>query len=121
MIVVILGSLVFLAFGVAHHRGAMKHAVFYAIFGIYSGAAAAWIGGGGVLVGVSGLITESADGPLEVLGLLVGVVGVAVFAVGAVGVFWMPRRLRPAWLRDWDDRGRPAAEARAWRPRRPVP
>lgn len=71
----------------------------------YLGFAAAWLGGGMLLVGIGGLIgTLLPWTPTEVVAGLITLAGFALFVLGGVFVIYLPRRLRPAWFLQWQQR-----------------
>lgn len=90
---------VFLAVGAAHYRGAFRRLVDPWLLSPYTGLALAWLGGGGLLV-VASLAVPSTGGATAVLSAVLGLAGIGAWAVGIVGVLWLPARLRPRWLRE---------------------
>lgn len=91
----------FLAFGIAHYAGFAKLLADAFVFSPYLGLATGWLGGGALLMIVAARVIP-ADGPLALtlLGLALGFVAAIAWVVGLVGIFWIPQRLRPRWLRE---------------------
>ncbi|MDQ1292843.1 MAG: hypothetical protein QG608_724 [Actinomycetota bacterium] len=110
-IVCMAGGAVFLALGLAHYAGFTKPVAFGGPFGPYLGLGITWMGGGTILSGLGLILSEKVH---PVFALLLCPPGALGFVIGVVSIVWIPRFLRPAWLRDWVDRGKPEAEARRW-------
>ena len=91
---------VFFGFGVAHYAGVAKRIALVPRLSPTTGLAAAWLGGGALLMGVAAAVLDADGGVRAVLGLLLGAAAVASWCVGLVAIFWLPRRLRPRWLRE---------------------
>lgn len=106
MLVAVLGAVAFLAGAAMAYAGRAKPLVTTspfptAFFGI------GWMAAGALLVMLAGQL-----GGLErtlllrvVVGVL-GLTGLALFAVGLLGLLWMPLPLTPPWYRGWVARGR---------------
>ncbi|WP_456787806.1 hypothetical protein [Cellulomonas sp. P5_C5] len=91
---------VFLGIGVAHYAGVGKSMAGFWLFTTTNVLALAWLGAG-VLVGVASVAVLDGDGTVRtVLGLLLSFAAVTSWLVGVVGIFWLPRRLRPRWHRE---------------------
>jgi hypothetical protein len=67
----------------------------------------AWLGAGGLIVPLSGRLSQAGH---PVIGTLLAVPGVVAVLVFLLSFAWMPRRLQPRWYREWCDRGRNHAE-----------
>lgn len=116
--VVVACATVFLALGLANYAGYGRSIATAYILSPFVALALAWLGGGTLLV-VSGLwLTGLGATVWDAVGLAVAVLGLVSWAVGIVGLFWMPTRLRPRWMRDLMARrkaGEPELEGEAWR------
>ncbi|MDI9890380.1 hypothetical protein [Microbacterium sp. IEGM 1404] len=92
----LLGGILFLAGGIVAYTGTWKGWIRVRRgFGATIGFAWLWIGLA-LLVGAAALLVESASRPAFFV--LIGVAAV-LLSVGAVGLFWLPRFLLPAWFR----------------------
>lgn len=92
---------VFLAFGIAHYRGFVTSLSDRFVFGPYVGLAMGWLGGGALLAALSyPLLNGERPVAATVVGVLVVLAALVCWVVGLVGVFWLPRALRPRWLRE---------------------
>jgi|GEM_PF-1578123 len=100
LLVALVCSAVLLAVGVAHYRGAARWLAHWGILSEYTVLALAWLGAGGVLSTVALWLADGGSTASDVLTVVVGVAGLAAGLVGVVGVVWLPRGLRPRWLRD---------------------
>lgn len=69
---------------------------------LYAPLAGFWIGAGGVVFTLGVLMVDT---PLEPLGLVLGVIGLAGYVLGGLFLFWTPKRLQPQWLKDTGLRG----------------
>jgi hypothetical protein len=99
LLVSALCALVFLALGLANYAGYGKFIATAYILSPFVILALAWLGGGGLLVLV-GAWLASLGTVGTVVGVLVAALGALAWVVGVVGLFWMPPRLRPRWMRD---------------------
>jgi hypothetical protein len=110
-------ALVFLALGLANYAGYGTFIVDAHILSPYAILALAWLGGGTLLVLVGGWLLGLGAAGWGVLGLVVAVAGVLAWVVGIVGLFWLPARLRPRWMRDRMEHrtDRPDGRGEAWR------
>ena len=114
-------SLALLTSGALYAAGFARVLAVTGVFGPYTPLGVLWIGAGGLLGSVVALLSSSPGrlSPPAAVGLgALFVAAVLCWAVGLVGLVWLPRFLRPAWLRTWVDAGRPEAEAARWRPLR---
>jgi hypothetical protein len=111
MIVVLVIGLLFLAIGLAHYAGYAKPLAFRGLFGPYLPLGMAWFGAAAVLSSV-GLMMSNAG--YDIAAALVQLAALACFAIALLSIVWLPRRLRPRWLQEWIDRGRPVEEVRQW-------
>lgn len=100
LVVVAVCSALLLAVGVAHYRGAWRHFALTPLLSSTSTAACAWIGAGGLLVAGALALGDATSTAAQVVAVLLGAVGLAVAVVGLVGLAWLPRPLRPRWLRE---------------------
>ena len=92
--------MLFLLLGLANYAGYGRFIATSYLLSPYVILALAWLGGGTLLVlGGAWLLTL---GPVlwDVLGLVLAVAGVLSWVVGIVGLFWLPVRLRPRWMRE---------------------
>jgi len=112
-------SLVLLTPGALYAAGFARVWAVTGVFGPYTPLGAAWLGVAGLLASLAALLASGPQTPLVTVGVGALLVAAALsWAVGLVGIVWLPRPLRPAWLRAWVDAGRPEAEAARWRPLR---
>lgn len=89
-----------LALGVAHYAGRLRWMAQVWVISPYLVLAMAWLGAGAVL-SVAGLVLMAQDvAVLVLLGALLVVAAHVSWLVGVVGIFWLPRRLRPRWLEE---------------------
>jgi len=111
-------SLAMLVSGALYAAGFFKVLAVTGVFGLYTPLGAGWFGLGGLFGWLALSLTPVAGtGPLWAGGLVAVLVVTSLCGVvGVVGVVWVPRFLRPAWLRTWVDAGRPDAVAARWRP-----
>jgi hypothetical protein len=100
VLVALVCSLVLLAVGVAHYRGAARWLAHWGILSEYTVLALAWLGAGGVLSTAAILLADQESTVAAVLTVVVGIAGLAAGVVGIVGIVWLPRALRPRWLLD---------------------
>jgi hypothetical protein len=89
-----------LGVGVAHYAGVAKWMAQFWLFSTTTVLALAWLGGGALLVGAAVGLLDGDGAVRTASGLLLGVAGMASWLVGFVGLFWLPRRLKPRWLRE---------------------
>ena len=105
----------FAVLGLLHHLGFGKPLAARGALSPYQLCAPLWFGGGGLLLLAAALPASALDRPWDLLLLVPAGLGLLGVLVGVVGVVWLPRALRPAWLREWVDRGRPQADVVRWR------
>lgn len=98
-----------LVFGIAHYRGFGKQLAETWTLSPYVILAVGWMGAAVLLVllGV-GLMWDRLPAIVHLVGGLIVAAGVGCWFLGLVGIFWLPRRLRPRWLVEqvaWDPAG----------------
>lgn len=93
-------ALVFLAVGLANYAGYGRFIATSYLVSPFVILAAAWLGGGTLLVLGAVWLLGLGSGAGEVLGFVLAAAGLLAWVVGLVGIFWLPVRLRPRWMRD---------------------
>lgn len=100
LVVVVVCALVFLALGLANYAGFGRFIATAYILSPYVILALAWLGGGALLVVVGVWLLGLGSTAGDVAGIVVAVAGILSWVVGIVGLFWLPTRLRPRWMRE---------------------
>ena len=100
LVVPVVAAVLFLLVGLANYAGYGRFIATAYIVSPYVFLALAWLGAGALLVLAGAWLLTL--GPLlwDVVGVLLAVVGVLSWVVGIVGLFWLPVRLRPRWMRE---------------------
>lgn len=70
-------------------------------FVLYAPLAMLWMGVGGEIIVVGGIVADAGARPV---GQLLGAIGMALLVVGGICLFWTPPSLRPRWLRERDEK-----------------
>lgn len=91
---------VLLALGVAHYAGVGKAWADVWVVSPFLVLALAWLGGGGLLMTLAVLVLAEDGSVWTVLGAVLGLASAVAWVIGLVGLFWLPRALRPRWLRE---------------------
>jgi len=99
-------ALLLLGVGLANYAGYGAFIVDAHILSPYAILALAWLGAGTLLVLAGAWLLGLGAVGWDVLGVAVAAAGALAWIVGLVGLFWLPRRLRPRWMRDLMDRRR---------------